>query len=57
MDTLSANQDPKFKSSKFLQFISKMSKGELEVTEGNQVKDRGAGESAGACRVVVARTL
>lgn len=35
--TLSQNQDPKFQNSKFLQFVSKMSRGEL-ILEDNQVK-------------------
>lgn len=35
--TLSQNQDPKFQNSKFLQFVSKMSRGEL-IVEDNQVK-------------------
>eukprot|EP00252_Welwitschia_mirabilis_P003211 TRINITY_DN132_c0_g1_i1.p1 TRINITY_DN132_c0_g1~~TRINITY_DN132_c0_g1_i1.p1 ORF type:complete len:744 (-),score=173.80 TRINITY_DN132_c0_g1_i1:395-2626(-) len=35
--TLSQNSDPKFQNSKFLQFVSKMSRGELSF-EGNQVK-------------------
>ncbi|XP_024394848.1 peroxisome biogenesis protein 5 isoform X2 [Physcomitrium patens] len=37
VQTLSQNQDPKFQSSKFLQFVSKMSRGEL-IVEDNQVK-------------------
>jgi peroxin-5 len=37
VDTLSQNQDPKFQNSKFLQFVSKMSRGEL-IVEDNQVK-------------------
>ncbi|KAK3252415.1 Peroxisomal membrane signal receptor PTS1 [Cymbomonas tetramitiformis] len=39
VDTLAANQDPKFQNSQFLQFISKMSRGELSF-EGNQVKHK-----------------
>ena len=35
-DTLAASQDPKFKQSKFLQFVSKMSRGEI-ILEDNQV--------------------
>ncbi|CAM6008721.1 unnamed protein product [Sphagnum balticum] len=34
---LSQNQDPKFQNSKFLQFVSKMSRGEL-IVDDNQVK-------------------
>ncbi|CAM6085423.1 unnamed protein product [Calypogeia fissa] len=37
LETLSQNQLPKFQNSKFLQFISKMSRGEL-IVEDNQVK-------------------
>lgn len=36
MATLSQNKDPKFQNSKFLQFLSKMSQGEV-ILEGNQV--------------------
>jgi peroxin-5 len=36
--TLSASTDPKIKNSKFLQFVSKMSRGEL-IMEDNQVKE------------------
>lgn len=36
-ETLGSEKDPKFKNSKFLQFVSKMSRGEL-IMEGNQVK-------------------
>ncbi|XP_052207831.1 peroxisome biogenesis protein 5 isoform X2 [Diospyros lotus] len=35
--TLAQNNDPKFQNSKFLQFVSKMSRGEL-IIEDNQVK-------------------
>ncbi|TYI41160.1 hypothetical protein ES332_A01G000400v1 [Gossypium tomentosum] len=35
--TLSQNSDPKFRNSKFLQFVSKMSRGEL-IIDDNQVK-------------------
>ncbi|GAB4823917.1 hypothetical protein N2152v2_010963 [Parachlorella kessleri] len=38
MDTLSSNKDPKFQNSKFLQFLSKMSQGEV-ILEGNQAKE------------------
>ncbi|KAL8147024.1 hypothetical protein AgCh_004658 [Apium graveolens] len=38
--TLAQNPDPKFKSSKFLQFVSKMSRGEITF-EDNQVKSSG----------------
>ena len=38
-DTLQASQDPKFRKSKFLQFVSKMSRGEI-VLEDNQVLPR-----------------
>jgi len=41
VDTLSADRNPKFQQSQFLKFVSKMSRGELEV-EGNQVRRRGA---------------
>ncbi|BBN18341.1 peroxin-5 [Marchantia polymorpha subsp. ruderalis] len=37
VNTLAQNQDPKFQNSKFLQFVSKMSRGEL-IVEDNQVK-------------------
>lgn len=37
-ETLSAETDPKFKHSKFLQFVSKMSRGEL-IVDGNAVKE------------------
>jgi peroxin-5 len=37
-DTLSAETDPKFKHSKFLQFVSKMSRGEI-IVDGNAVKE------------------
>ncbi|KAJ7558857.1 hypothetical protein O6H91_04G058900 [Diphasiastrum complanatum] len=37
VDTLSKNQDPKFQNSKFLQFVSKMSRGEL-IVEDNHLK-------------------
>ncbi|KAL4859835.1 Peroxisome biogenesis protein 5 [Chlorella vulgaris] len=37
-DTLAASRDPKIRSSKFLQFVSKMSRGEL-IMEDNQVKE------------------
>ncbi|XP_028794410.1 peroxisome biogenesis protein 5-like isoform X1 [Neltuma alba] len=36
--TLAQNNDPKFQNSKFLQFVSKMSRGELIIDE-NQVKE------------------
>ena len=35
-DTLASSQDPKFQKSKFLQFVSKMSRGEI-ILEDNQV--------------------
>jgi len=38
-ETLAADQDPKFQNSKFLQFVSKMSRGEL-VVEDNKVVER-----------------
>ncbi|KAK9803033.1 hypothetical protein WJX72_010398 [[Myrmecia] bisecta] len=37
-DTLAANKDPKFQNSKFLQFVSKMSRGEI-ILEDNQAKE------------------
>lgn len=37
-ETLAANKDPKFQNSQFLQFVSKMSRGEL-ILEDNQVKE------------------
>lgn len=37
-DTLASNSDPKFQNSKFLQFVSKMSRGEL-ILEDNAVKE------------------
>eukprot|EP00250_Pteridium_aquilinum_P005263 c15385_g1_i1 orf=213-2492(+) len=36
-ETLAQNPDPKFQNSKFLQFVSKMSRGEI-IVEDNQVK-------------------
>ena len=36
-DTLSKDADPKFQNSKFLQFVSKMSRGEI-ILEDNQVR-------------------
>lgn len=36
-ETIAQNPDPKFQNSKFLQFVSKMSRGEL-IVEDNQVK-------------------
>uniref|UniRef100_A0A7N0TDR3 Peroxin-5 n=1 Tax=Kalanchoe fedtschenkoi TaxID=63787 RepID=A0A7N0TDR3_KALFE len=36
-ETMSRNNDPKFQNSKFLQFVSKMSRGEL-IMDDNQVK-------------------
>ncbi|RWR95088.1 peroxisome biogenesis protein 5 [Cinnamomum micranthum f. kanehirae] len=43
--TLAQNEDPKFQNSKFLQFLSKMSRGEL-IVDDNQIKpsDDWAGE-------------
>ena len=38
VETLAANPDPKFQNSQFLQFMSRMSRGEI-VVEGNGVKD------------------
>ncbi|XAR67296.1 hypothetical protein NMG60_11002000 [Bertholletia excelsa] len=38
--TLAQNNDPKFQNSKFLQFVSKMSRGEI-IIEDNQVKPAG----------------
>lgn len=37
-NTLAQNDDPKFQNSKFLQFVSKMSRGEL-IIDDNQVKE------------------
>lgn len=37
-DNLSAETEPKFKHSKFLQFVSKMSRGET-IVDGNAVKE------------------
>ncbi|KAF7833861.1 peroxisome biogenesis protein 5 [Senna tora] len=37
-NTLAQNHDPKFQNSKFLQFVSKMSRGEL-IIDDNQVKE------------------
>jgi len=39
VEALSASREPKFQNSKFLQFVSKMSRGEL-VFEGNGVRER-----------------
>ncbi|KQJ98851.1 peroxisome biogenesis protein 5 isoform X1 [Brachypodium distachyon] len=44
--TLSSNNDPKFQNSKFFQFVSKMSRGEL-IIEDNQVKQGSASQSSG----------
>ena len=44
VETLSASAEPKFQQSKFLQFVSKMSRGEL-VFEGNAVRERSAPEA------------
>ena len=38
MEAMESESDPRFRQSKFLQFISKMSRGEL-VVDGNNVKD------------------
>ena len=46
VDALSASSEPKFQNSKFLQFVSKMSRGEL-IFDGNAVKERGAGAAWG----------
>ncbi|KAI4975146.1 hypothetical protein ZWY2020_048753 [Hordeum vulgare] len=45
-ETLSSNNDPKFQNSKFFQFVSKMSRGEL-IIEDNQVKQGSASQSSG----------
>lgn len=45
-ETLSSNNDPKFQNSKFFQFVSKMSRGEL-IIEDNQVKQGSASQSNG----------
>ncbi|GAQ79926.1 peroxin 5 [Klebsormidium nitens] len=42
-ETLSQNKDPKFQNSKFLQFVSKMSRGEL-IMEDNAVREAAAGD-------------
>ncbi|XP_043700533.1 peroxisome biogenesis protein 5 isoform X1 [Telopea speciosissima] len=42
--TLAQNEDPKFQNSKFLQFVSKMSRGEL-IIDDNQVKPAGLSAS------------
>ncbi|WIA12458.1 hypothetical protein OEZ85_012493 [Tetradesmus obliquus] len=44
VDALTADGDPKMRNSKFLQFLSKMSKGELEF-EDNKVVERAAGDA------------
>ncbi|AQK58214.1 Peroxisome biogenesis protein 5 [Zea mays] len=44
--TLASNNDPKFQNSKFFQFVSKMSRGEL-IIEDNQVKEGLASQSSG----------
>lgn len=46
-DTLAASSDPKIRNSKFLQFVSKMSRGEL-IMEDNQVKEVPAAAAAWA---------
>lgn len=38
--TMAAQADPKFQNSKLLQFLSKMTRGEV-ILEDNQVRDRG----------------
>ncbi|KAL5737208.1 hypothetical protein ACOSP7_029969 [Xanthoceras sorbifolium] len=43
--TLAQNNDPKFQNSKFLQFVSKMSRGEL-IIDDNQVKPAASGDWA-----------
>ncbi|KAK6947170.1 Tetratricopeptide repeat 1 [Dillenia turbinata] len=43
--TLAQNNDPKFQNSKFLQFVSKMSRGEL-IIDDNQVKPSTSGDWA-----------
>lgn len=43
--TLAQNEDPKFQNSKFLQFVSKMSRGEITV-EDNQMKPAASGDWA-----------
>ncbi|KAK6934703.1 hypothetical protein RJ641_034858 [Dillenia turbinata] len=43
--TLAQNNDPKFQNSKFLQFVSKMSRGEL-IFDDNQVKPSTSGDWA-----------
>ncbi|KAK1606182.1 hypothetical protein QYE76_029855 [Lolium multiflorum] len=45
-ETLSSNNDPKFQNSKFFQFVSKMSRGEL-IIEDNEVKQGSASQSSG----------
>ncbi|KAL1357884.1 hypothetical protein HN51_009728 [Arachis hypogaea] len=44
-NTLAQNNDPKFQNSKFLQFVSKMSRGEL-IIDDNQVKETAPGDWA-----------
>ncbi|CAO2191957.1 unnamed protein product [Urochloa humidicola] len=44
--TLASNNDPKFQNSKFFQFVSKMSRGEL-IIEDNQVKQGSTSQSNG----------
>ncbi|KAG8047689.1 hypothetical protein GUJ93_ZPchr0008g11969 [Zizania palustris] len=44
--TLASNNDPKFQNSKFFQFVSKMSRGEL-IIEDNEVKQGSASQSSG----------
>ncbi|KAL4445746.1 hypothetical protein ABPG77_008945 [Micractinium sp. CCAP 211/92] len=46
-DTLASSSDPKVRGSKFLQFVSKMSRGEL-ILEDNQVKEVPAAAAAWA---------
>ena len=46
VDALSASSEPKFQNSKFLQFVSKMSRGEL-IFDGNAVKERSPGAAWG----------
>ncbi|XP_011628211.1 peroxisome biogenesis protein 5 isoform X2 [Amborella trichopoda] len=45
-ETLAQNEDPKFQNSKFLQFVSKMSRGEL-IVDNNQVKPAVPSQSSG----------
>jgi len=55
-EALSAETDPKFKNSQFLQFVSKMSRGEL-VVDGNDVREVEQGQRAGHPQATASRSF